>query len=47
MSRVANELLKRALKGEMKILDLVFSKKLAKTSAGEFEACRRELSEAS
>jgi predicted CopG family antitoxin len=44
MSRVANELLKRALKGETKILDLVFSEKLAKTSAGEFEAFRRELS---
>lgn len=44
MSRVANELLKRALKGETKILDLVFSEKLAKTSAAEFEAFRRELS---
>jgi predicted CopG family antitoxin len=44
MSRVANELLKKALKGETKILDLVFSEKLAKTSAREFEAFRRELS---
>jgi len=44
MSKVANELLKRALKGETKILDLVFSEKLAKTSAREFEAFRRELS---
>jgi predicted CopG family antitoxin len=44
MSRVANELLKKALKGETKILDLVFSEKLAKTSAHEFEAFRKELS---
>ncbi len=44
MSKVANELLKRALKGESKVLDLVFSEKLAKTSAREFEALRRELS---
>ena len=44
MSRVANELLKRALKGEAKILDLVFSEKVAKTSGREFEAFRREVS---
>lgn len=44
MSKVANELLKRGLKGEAKVLDLVFSEKLAKTSAREFEAFRRELS---
>jgi len=44
MSKVANELLKRALKGEAKVLDLVFSEKLAKTSAREFEAFRREMS---
>lgn len=44
ISKVANELLKRALKGESKILDLVFSEKLAKTSTKEFEALRRELS---
>lgn len=44
MSKVANELLKRALKGEAKILDLIFSEKLAKTSAREFEAFRREMS---
>ncbi len=44
MSRVANELLKRALKGEAKVLDLVFSEKLAKTSTREFEAFRRGLS---
>jgi predicted CopG family antitoxin len=44
MSKVANELLKRALKGEANILDLVFSEKVAKTSAREFEAFRRETS---
>ena len=44
MSKVANELLKKALKGEAKVLDLVFSEKLAKTSAKEFQAFRRELS---
>jgi hypothetical protein len=44
MSKVANELLKRALKGESKVLDLIFSEKLAKTTAKEFEAFRRELS---
>lgn len=44
MSKVANELLKSALKGEAKVLDLVFSEKLAKTTAREFDAFRRELS---
>ncbi len=43
MSKVANELLKRALEGEAKVLDLIFSEKLAKTTAREFEAFRREL----
>jgi hypothetical protein len=44
MSKVANELLKRALMGEAKVLDLVFSEKLAKTNATEIEIFRRELS---
>ena len=44
MSKVANELLKRALKGEANVLDLVFSEKLARTNAKEFETFRRELS---
>ena len=44
MSKVANELLKRGLKGETKILDLIFSEKLAKTTTREFEIFRRELS---
>lgn len=44
MSRIANELLKGALKGEARILDLIRSKKIAKTNAKEFEEFRRELS---
>jgi len=44
MSRVANELLKSALKGETKVLDLIFTEKLAKTNQKEFETFRRELS---
>ena len=44
MSKVANELLKRALKGETKVLDLIFTEKLAKTNQKEFEIFRRELS---
>ena len=44
MSKVANELLKRALKGEEKVLDLLLSKKLVKSSASDFEVSRRELS---
>jgi hypothetical protein len=44
MSRVANELLKRALKGETNVLDLAFSEKIAKTNVKEFETFRRELS---
>jgi predicted CopG family antitoxin len=44
MSKVANDLLKTALKGEAKVLDLVFSEKVAKTNAKEFETFRRQLS---
>ena len=44
MSKVANELLKRALKGETKVLDLIFTEKLAKTNQKEFEILRRGLS---
>jgi predicted CopG family antitoxin len=44
MSKVANELLKRALKGEAKVLDALFSEKLVKTNVKEFETFRRELS---
>jgi predicted CopG family antitoxin len=44
MSRVANELLRRALKGEAKVLDLIVSEKVASTSARELQTFRRELS---
>ncbi len=44
MSKVANELLKRTLEGQAKVLDLISSKKIAKTSNKEFESLRRELS---
>jgi predicted CopG family antitoxin len=44
MSKVANELLKDALKGEADVLSLIFTRKIAKTSAKEFEESRRELS---
>lgn len=44
ISKVINDLLKTALKGEADILNLIFSKKVAKTSAKEFEKFRRNLS---
>jgi len=44
LSKVVNELLRRALKSEVEILNLIFSQKIAKTSAKEFEEFRRELS---
>ena len=44
VSKVVNELLRRALKGEAEILNLILSEKIAKTSAKEFEEFRRDLS---
>jgi len=44
MSKVVNELLKTAFKGEVNILNLISLKKVAKTSAKEFEEFRRQLS---
>jgi hypothetical protein len=44
MSKVVNELLKKALRGEANILGLINSEKIAKTSAKEFEEFRKELS---
>ena len=44
ISKVLNELLKDALKGEKEIVRLIYSEKVAKTSAKEFEEFRRELS---
>jgi len=44
MSKVVNELLKTTFKGEVNILNLISLKKVAKTSAKEFEEFRRQLS---
>lgn len=44
LSKVANELLKKNIKGEADILNLIRSEKIAKTSTKEFEKSRRELS---
>ena len=44
ISKVLNELLRDALKGEKEIVRLIYSEKVAKTSAKEFEEFRRELS---
>ena len=44
ISKVINELLKESLKNRTNILDLIFSKKIVKISAKEFEKFRRELS---
>jgi len=44
MSKVANVMLKKALKNEAKDLGFVFSEKLAKTNARGFESFRRSLS---
>ena len=44
ISKVVNELLKKALKNREEILDLLLSKKITKTSVKDFESFRRELS---
>jgi predicted CopG family antitoxin len=44
ISKVANELLKSALRGEASIFDLIMSEKVAKTTTKEFEKFRRQLS---
>jgi len=44
LSKVANELLKKAIRGEADILNLTKSEKIAVTSTKEFEEFRRELS---
>jgi len=44
ISKVANELLKEAFRGEAKILNLIRSEKVAETSTKEFEEFRREIS---
>ncbi|MEM2122286.1 MAG: hypothetical protein QXE79_01485 [Candidatus Bathyarchaeia archaeon] len=44
ISRVLNELLKEAFKGEAEILSILLSEKVARTTVKEFEEFRRELS---
>jgi predicted CopG family antitoxin len=44
ISKVVNEMLQASLRGEAKILNLIFSKKIAKTTSKEFEESRRQLS---
>lgn len=44
ISKVVNEMLQASLRGEAKILNLIFSKKIAKTTSKEFEEFRRQLS---
>jgi hypothetical protein len=45
MSEVVNELLRTSLRSEADILNLVLSRKIARTTAKEFEEFRKELSE--
>jgi len=44
VSKVLNELLKEALRGREELMRLIYSEKVAKTSAKEFEKFREELS---
>ena len=44
ISKVVNEMLQASLRSEAKILNLIFSKKIAKTTSKEFEESRRQLS---
>ncbi|MEM3726828.1 MAG: hypothetical protein QXG49_00340 [Candidatus Bathyarchaeia archaeon] len=44
ISRVLNELLKNAFKGEAEVLNLLLSEKIARTTVKEFEEFRRGLS---
>jgi predicted CopG family antitoxin len=44
ISKVVNEMLQASLRSEAKILSLIFSKKIAKTTSKEFEESRRQLS---
>ena len=45
ISRVLNELLREHLSGRAELLRLIYSEKLARTTAREFQEFRRELSE--
>ena len=45
ISRVLNELLREHLSGRAELLRLIYSEKLARTTAREFQEFRRKLSE--
>jgi len=45
ISRVLNELLREHLSGRAELLRLIYSEKLARTTAKEFQEFRRKLSE--
>jgi len=44
ISRVLNELLRESLRGRENLIRLIYSEKIARTTAEEFESFRRELS---
>jgi len=44
VSKVLNELLKESFKGREEIIRLIYSEKIAKTTAKEFEEFREDLS---
>ncbi|RLI23254.1 hypothetical protein DRO57_09020 [Candidatus Bathyarchaeota archaeon] len=44
ISRVLNELLRESLKDRENLIRLIYSEKIARTTAEEFESFRRELS---
>jgi len=44
VSRVLNELLKESFKGREEVIRLIYSEKIAKTTAKEFEEFREDLS---
>ncbi|MEM1677244.1 MAG: hypothetical protein QXY55_06855 [Candidatus Korarchaeota archaeon] len=45
LSEVVNQLIRKALRSESELLNLIFSDKIARTTSKEFEAFRRKLSE--
>lgn len=44
VSKVLNEMLKESLKGKEEVIRLIYSEKVAKTTAKEFEKFREKLS---
>ncbi|RLI11835.1 hypothetical protein DRO33_03455 [Candidatus Bathyarchaeota archaeon] len=45
ISKVVNELLRKAFNAKRELLELIYSEKIAKVTEEEFEEFRRELSE--